>query len=178
MSKKIEGYEKYSITEEGDVYSLKWDKKRKLKPQRASQSKKGYYQVRLYDDSGKLGKLQYIHRLVWETFKGEIPKGLEIDHIDSNPCNNSLSNLQLLSRRDNNDKYNRKQNGGTLLRDKRDELIEDYKELGTFKKVAEKWKVSVTAVNRVIRNRVHTVLSTGKYGTRTYDENIKDEWSL
>jgi hypothetical protein len=50
--------------------------------------------------------------------------------------------------------------------------------LGSFKKVAKKWGVSITAVNRVVRNRVHTILDTGKYGTRTYDENIKDEWSL
>lgn len=177
MTKQIEGYEKYSITEQGDVYSLKWGKKRKLKPQRASQSRKGYYQVRLYDDSGKLGKLQYIHRLVWENFFGEIPEGLEVDHIDGNPSNNSLSNLQLLSRRDNNQKYNR-ENQDTLLRDNRDELIKDYETLGTFEKVAKKWGVSLTAVFRVIRNRVHTKLSNGKYTTSTYDTNIKDKWSL
>ena len=177
MTKKIEGYEKYSITKEGDVYSLKWNKKRKLKPQKASQSKKGYVQVRLYDDSGELGKLQYIHRLVWQTFVGEIPEGLEIDHRDGNTHNNNLKNLQLLSRRDNTDKYNRKVRK-YLLRDVRDELIEDYETLGTFKKVAKKWGVSVPAVNRVIRNRVHTKLPNGKYGTRTYDKNINDKWSL
>jgi len=177
MTKEIEGYEKYSITEQGDVYSLKWSKKRKLKPQRASQSKKGYVQVRLYDGSGKLGKLQYVHRLVWQNFVGEIPEGLEIDHIDGNPRNNNINNLQLLSRRDNTDKYNRKIRK-YLLRDYRDELIEDYEELGTFKKVAKKWGVSITAVSRVIRNRVHTLLANGKYGTRTYDNNINDKWSL
>jgi len=177
MTKLIEGYEKYSITEKGDVYSLKWAKKRKLKPQKASQSKKGYVQVRLYDDSGKLGRLQYVHRLVYQNFKGEIPDGLEIDHIDGNPRNNNLTNLQLLSRRDNTNKYNRK-NQGILLRDYRDELITDYEELGTFKKVGEKWGVSITAVNRVIRNRMHTKLPNGKYGTITYDENINDKYSL
>ena len=178
MSKTIEGYDAYEITEEGKVFSHKGKKPRLLKPQPASQSKKGYVQVRLYDDSGKLGKLQYVHRLVWQTFKGEIPKGLEIDHIDGNPRNNNLTNIQLLSRRENTDKYNRKIQGGSILRDKRDELIKDYEELGSFKKVAKKWGVSITAVNRVVRNRVHTILDTGKYGTRTYDENIKDEWSI
>ena len=177
-TKKIEGYEKYTINQSGDVYSLKWAKKKKLKPQRASQSKKGYYQVRLYDGSGKLGKLKYVHRLVWETFVGEIPQGLDIDHKDSNPSNNNLSNLQLMTPRENNDKYNRIKQGGSILRDVRDELIQDYEELGSFKKVAEKWGVSVTAIHRVIRNRVHTVLPTGGYGTRTYDTNIKDEYSL
>jgi molybdenum-dependent DNA-binding transcriptional regulator ModE len=61
----------------------------------------------------------------------------------------------------------------------RDELIEDYEELGSFKKVAKKWGVSITAVWRVIRNRMHTMIELKvKYGTRTYDENIQDEWTL
>ena len=176
MSKRIEGYEKYSINEQGEVFSHKWGKKRKLKPQRASQSKKGYYQVRLYDNSGELGKLQYVHRLVYETFVGKIPEGLEIDHMDSNPSNNTLSNLQLLSRRGNTDKYNRKKHK-VLLRDYRDELIKDYETLGSFKKVAKKWGVSLTAIHRVVRNRVHTKID-GKYTTKTYDETIKDNYSL
>lgn len=176
-SKEIEGYSNYVITTEGNVISFKGRKPRKLKPQAASQSKKGYVQVRLYDDSGKLGKLQYVHRLVWQTFKGEIPQGLEIDHIDGNPRNNNLTNIQLLSRRDNTDKYNRKLQGGFILRDKRDELIKDYEELGSFDKVAKKWGVSITAVNRVVRNRVHTKIN-GKYTTRIYDKNINDKYSL
>jgi hypothetical protein len=175
-TKTIEGYPKYSITSEGDVFSHKGTKPRLLKPQAASQSKKGYVQVRLYDNSGKLGKLKYVHRLVYQTFKGEIPQGLEIDHIDSNPRNNNISNIQLLSRRDNTDKYNRKARK-YLLRDVRDELIQDYETLGSFKKVAKKWGVSITAVNRVIRNRVHTKIN-GKYSTRTYDNNINDKYSL
>jgi hypothetical protein len=91
MSKTIEGYDAYEITEEGDVFSNKGTKPRVLKPQPASQSKKGYVQVRLYDNSGKLGKLQYVHRLVYTHFVGEIPEGLEIDHIDGNPRNNNLT---------------------------------------------------------------------------------------
>lgn len=45
------------------------------------------------------GKL--LHRIMWETFIGEIPDGYEIDHIDANKENNSLSNLQLLKHSDN-----------------------------------------------------------------------------
>ena len=42
------------------------------------------------------------HRIVWETFNGEIPEGLEIDHMDNNRKNNALSNLQLVTRAENN----------------------------------------------------------------------------
>ena len=67
----IEGYNKYKITREGEVYSSMWGKPKALKPQKASQSKKGYYQVRLFNKEYKRGKLQYIHRLVYETFVGQ-----------------------------------------------------------------------------------------------------------
>lgn len=41
------------------------------------------------------------HRLVFESFVGEIPKGLEIDHKDDRHSNNRVSNLQLLTRKQN-----------------------------------------------------------------------------
>ena len=55
--------------------------------------------------SGWINKVKFnrpIHRLVWETFNGEIPEGLEIDHMDNNRKNNALSNLQLVTRTENN----------------------------------------------------------------------------
>ena len=42
-----------------------------------------------------------VHRLVWETFNGEIPKGYEIDHINAVRDDNRLENLQLLTHLDN-----------------------------------------------------------------------------
>ena len=42
-----------------------------------------------------------VHRLIWETFNGEIPYDLTIDHIDTNKANNSLYNLRLLTRNQN-----------------------------------------------------------------------------
>ena len=43
-----------------------------------------------------------IHKLVWETFNGKIPEGLEIDHMDNNRKNNNIDNLQLVTRGENN----------------------------------------------------------------------------
>ena len=42
-----------------------------------------------------------VHKLVWLTFVGEIPEGYEINHIDENPSNNALSNLSLVTHREN-----------------------------------------------------------------------------
>ena len=41
-----------------------------------------------------------LHRVVWETNNGSIPKGYDVHHIDSNTHNNDISNLMLLERKE------------------------------------------------------------------------------
>jgi len=45
-----------------------------------------------------------VHRAVWEAFNGPIPEGYDIDHIDGNPHNNSIDNLQAITHSENNKK--------------------------------------------------------------------------
>ena len=42
-----------------------------------------------------------VHRLVWETFNGEIPEYMEIDHINRDKTDNRLSNLRCVTHRQN-----------------------------------------------------------------------------
>lgn len=42
-----------------------------------------------------------IHKAVWESFHGKVPDGYEINHIDENPLNNRLDNLNLLTHKQN-----------------------------------------------------------------------------
>ena len=42
-----------------------------------------------------------VHRIVYETFNGEIPEGYEIDHVNSVRDDNRLCNLQMLTRSEN-----------------------------------------------------------------------------
>lgn len=51
-------------------------------------------------DKGFKAKSYYVHRLVWEAFRGPIPDGKEIHHKDGNRRNNSLSNLQLVTKKE------------------------------------------------------------------------------
>ncbi|MBQ3441621.1 MAG: HNH endonuclease [Selenomonadaceae bacterium] len=41
-----------------------------------------------------------LHRAVWEFYNGEVPKGYEIHHVDFNPENNQLDNLQLVTEKE------------------------------------------------------------------------------
>ena len=185
MEKTILGYDNYKITDNGEVISTKWNKKRKLKPQKASQSKKKYLQVRLFkDDVGrrnkkdnrKMGTLHYVHRLVYEHFVGDIPSDLTIDHIDGDPQNNSVSNLQLLPARHNVEKYHRVKRG-RLLRDFRDEMIEEYKIQKSYKKVAEVFDCSITSVQRIVKDKVCMYDSKEKKWKTKRHSNIDDEFT-
>ena len=61
----------------------------------------GYQQVALTDNEGNI-KRYYIHRVVYEAFTGKpIQEGYEINHIDEKKYNNIVSNLELLTNKEN-----------------------------------------------------------------------------
>ena len=49
----------------------------------------------------QIRKYPTIHRLVYETFNGSLEEHMEIDHINNDKLNNSLTNLQVLTRYEN-----------------------------------------------------------------------------
>ena len=65
--------------------------------------KDGYLEVCLsfIEKNRHIRKYYRVHRLVYETLIGDIPQELTIDHIDANPQNNSIENLQILTRENN-----------------------------------------------------------------------------
>lgn len=56
---------------------------------------RGYVRVSLK------GKLYVAHRIIWELINGEIPEGMEIDHINSVPDDNRIENLRLVTHVEN-----------------------------------------------------------------------------
>ena len=106
--KDVKGYEGgYQVSSLGNVRSLK--KKHYLKLLRPSVSKRfgrGYYQVVLSKDG--IQNTFKVHVLVASAFLGYTPNGLNsgpvVDHIDNDPLNNNLKNLQIISSRVNSSK--------------------------------------------------------------------------
>jgi hypothetical protein len=49
----------------------------------------------LYPDGETALVKVYVAEMVWRAFKGEIPQGMKITHIDGNKTNNALANLKL-----------------------------------------------------------------------------------
>ena len=91
-------YQDYLASRCGKILSLKCNKTKLLKLQ---VNNSGYLMFSLSQNGIKS---YYIHRFVFETFTGAIPKGMEIDHVDTDKKNNNIINLQLLSHAENTEK--------------------------------------------------------------------------
>lgn len=60
----------------------------------------GYWYVTLYDDNGEKKNFR-LSRLIWESVNDKIPEGLQVNHIDEDKSNNSISNLNLMTPSEN-----------------------------------------------------------------------------
>lgn len=91
--KDVDGYNgDYQVSNYGNVKS----KKRKIhKILILNKDKFGYLRIQLNS------KYKLVHRLVAETFIAKIPNGYVVNHLDSNPQNNKLSNLQICTQAEN-----------------------------------------------------------------------------
>ena len=58
------------------------------------------YKAYLFHENGKAYTIAE-HRLVYVFFVDDIPANYDVDHIDGDTMNNSLDNLQLLTRKEN-----------------------------------------------------------------------------
>ena len=53
------------------------------------------------------GKKDYEHRIIWREHHGEIPDGMQIDHINENGLDNRIENLQLVTHKQNSQRNRR-----------------------------------------------------------------------
>lgn len=94
---------RYIISKTGEIKSAQGINKGKvLSP---SLDTNGYLIIGLQITDRQNRKLCRVHRLVAETFIREPQKGEEVNHIDGNKLNNTLANLEIISRASNNKKH-------------------------------------------------------------------------
>lgn len=86
-----------TITTNGHIYNNKTNNR-----VGTSIKNRRYYSYSMLED-GKGSRLHniLIHRLIWLFFYGDIPNNMEINHIDGNKTNNSLVNLEVVTRSEN-----------------------------------------------------------------------------
>ena len=89
-------FSNYEIYEDGRI----WSKFYKRYFKNGAKQKNGYYLIKMMCKDGirrPFGK----HRVIWYYFNGEIPNDMQVNHIDEDKANNSLSNLNLMSPKEN-----------------------------------------------------------------------------
>lgn len=93
-----------------------------------------YLQIRLYDDSGTR-KSVLVHKLVADLFIENNDNNLQIDHIDGNPQNNYVLNLQYITASENVQKSKPRNNATRYLR--KDEVEDICKKLENGMSISE-----------------------------------------
>lgn len=90
----IKEFNNYSIQECGKITNLRTGRVLKF-----GHNQNGYCQVQL--STGGFARTFTIHKLVFIAFKGVVPLGFEINHIDGNKENNHELNLELVTKKEN-----------------------------------------------------------------------------
>ena len=127
-SKKLKKYVELEIVPV--VNTPKWGKERT------------YMTVFYYKKEKHIMQPIALHRLIYVWYKGDIPKGMIVDHIDNNQLNNDPDNLQLLTRGENVKKNNNGHNQFTVTKDN-PALYEECR-----KRLSESMKYLIASGNR------------------------------
>ena len=124
-------YKYYLASRCGKILSLKRNKKKILKLCLNSQ---GYFCFGLYENN--FYKYYRVSRFIFECFKGKIPLDKQVDHIDNCKENNSISNLQLLSPKENKQKSNCKKVFSLNIKNKEKKIFDSLTQAAEYHQIS------------------------------------------
>ena len=169
-------YSDYALTVDGSVISMKYGKRNKMTP---SLSNCGYLMVCLRQNGKQY--LKSVHRLIAQTFIPNPENKPQVNHIDSDKTNNTVSNLEWCTAKENqthaikagifafSDKEHlikmRKsaiESVAKFTKTEADMIKIIYKHMDTpsCRKIAEAYKVSKSTIERIV-NGTTTIFKQG-----------------
>lgn len=113
----------------------------------------GYHLVGLSRNGEK--KRFLVHRLVYENFVGDIPNGMQINHIDECKDNNALSNLNLMTPKQNINWATGIERGRRQCKKK--VIMDNEKEFDSLTEAAAYLGCGITSISNCCNNRIHTL---------------------
>ena len=144
--KQIKGFQDYSITENGQVFSHKTNKFKKpfVFPT-------GYIGITLSKNA--VSKNYYLHRIVADNYISNPNNKPQVNHIDGNKVNNSISNLEWVTSSQNNferckrfKKSGKKHWKAKLTTEQVIEIRKYFIEGKTYRWIAKIYKVSLSTL--------------------------------
>ncbi|WJJ56810.1 HNH homing endonuclease [Staphylococcus phage vB_SAP01] len=115
-------------------------------------NKKGYLMVRVAKRNIR------VHRLIYEYFIGNIPKGYHIHHIDGNKQNNCIDNLECVSPSEHTTHHNktddfRYKRGKAPTQKEIKEIKQKYKPYKyTMPMLAKEYNLSIDSIKYILKN--------------------------
>lgn len=175
--KAIPGFEGYEASDLGRIRSLNYRRSGKMKVLKAGFNR-GYCWVRLSKD----GKQKYflVHRLVWISFRGPIPKGLQINHLNEDKSDNRLSNLEMVTAKQNINYGTRTERAAKALKGKK--FTEEHKaKLSAARKGkkrkphSEETKVKISAAHKGKKRKPHSEEHKAKISASRKGQKLSEE---
>lgn len=152
----IQGYPNYLISNYGRVYTKNYHRLMRL-----ALRKKGYLKAQM--TSNDVQRAYFIHRLVALAFIPNPNNYPQVNHIDSNPANNHVSNLEWCTNKMNSDHCSQmgrrkpcegEKNGSCLLTEKKVlKIREKFKRGFTRRMLGDEFGVSPATVKDIVLRR-------------------------
>lgn len=181
ICKPIPGYPNYEVSNWGRIFIVK-NGTRVEKLPRPCNNRERYLNIRLWNKGQK--KKICVHNLVAKVFLGEIPEGYVVDHINNNPSDNYVTNLQIVTVAENSQKAAKYSYGMKLGSKLKGGFNYDlrvvayiryrYQELGYYYGVLDKISKEVEYKFGVKLNKPYIQrIVSGKRGTSIYLSKLK-----
>lgn len=181
ICKPIPGYPNYEVSNWGRIFIVKNGTRIEKLP-RPCNNRERYLNIRLWNKGQK--KKICVHNLVAKVFLGEIPDGYVVDHINNNPSDNYVTNLQIVTVAENGQKAAKHSYGMKLGSKLKGGFNYDlrvvayiryrYQELGYYYGVLEKISQEIDNKFGVKLNKSYIQrIVSGKRGTSIYLSKLK-----
>lgn len=176
----------YGCSKDGRIYSYHQGEKLGIFPKELktwSDSRGAYVMVTLCLDGVKKNYL--VHRLVAQTWIPNPDNLSEVDHIDNNPKNNSMNNLQWISKQDNLEKQQVDRGSLNGLRAYTQLYSPEGELLGCFHSLTSacEWgfKKNLFSKSGMMRNHTskgYYVLLENDNKRKNHSQKLKSKWAL
>ena len=181
ICKPIPGYPNYEVSNWGRIFIVKNGTRIEKLPRPCS-GREQYLSIQLWNKGQK--KKICVHNLVAKVFLGEIPEGYVVDHINNNPSDNYVTNLQIVTVAENGQKAAKHSYGMKLGSKLKGGFNYDlrvvayiryrYQELGYYYGVLEKISQEIENKFEVKLNKSYIQrIVSGKRGTSIYLSKLK-----